>query len=78
MTREEFEAVLALEGKYKLLVEPSVYRWGYNSKTEDPNHAGWMFAGLKEINTIASVYGDHAATEEEVVNRMIEFWEGLK
>lgn len=78
MTREEFEAVLALEGKYKLFVEPSVYRWGSSLETEDPHHAGWMFAGLKEIGTINSVFGDHAATEEEVVNRMIEFWEGLK
>lgn len=70
MTREEFEAVLALQGKYCLLTEPSNMRpeWVW---------AGLIFRGVDPERFVSRVRGAHGETESEAITKLISSWEAM-
>lgn len=70
MTREEFEAVLALENKYRLITEPS---------THNGKGGRWVYAALhsreSEDYGYERIWGQHAATMDTAVQMVIARWE---
>lgn len=69
MTREEFEAVLALDGM-DLIVEESVYH------QDDPNQTDKVvFAGLRRKGQHYNWYGYHAHNEEAAIEMTKQYWE---
>lgn len=66
MNREEFEAVLAWEGKYRLVVEPS------HSKV------GHIFSALQLLpydGLDGRIYGSHCLDTEKAINEVMRQWE---
>ncbi|MNK47003.1 hypothetical protein D3C87_658040 [compost metagenome] len=69
MTREEFEAVLALDG-FDLIIEESVYH------KDDPYRTDKVvFAGLRKKKHDYDWYGVHAMDEGTAVMQLQEYWE---
>lgn len=66
MTREEFEAILALDGQFELVKEESAYN-GKDGK--------WWYAGLQARGGGGRCWGTHSTTYDEAVNKLIEDWE---
>lgn len=69
MTREEFEAVLALDG-YDLVVEESVYHTDNPLDTEKV-----VFVGLRRKGSSYNQYGYHSPNEERGLERVKKYWE---